>query len=255
MIQEIAEQINKEEIRQYWSFLESMPFSIDKKELIEQKIRNALDKVQDTRELDTIIAIFEDLQKEVDSIVRSIPNFENNPTIILLLLALLMLRDFYYGVQSLEDLENAKATPEIYWSVLYNCVDRLEGVLARIKQIQNIIPLNQRNELVTFIEIIFQKILLEIDRYPEEEQFHNEQVAIRRTVLSGFQLSQWIREQSEVTRKMQAREKALQKLKQRVESRKNQERQETRGDQDLQDDFYQLMDSFRPKGWKLYTNE
>lgn len=80
-------------------------------------------------------------------------------------------------------------------------------------------------------------------------------MAIRRTVLSGFQLSRWIREQSEVTRKMQAKERALEKLKQRVEARKSQEPREIQGDRDLQDDFYQLMDSFRSKGWKLYTDE
>ena len=94
-----------------------------------------------------------------------------------------------------------------------------------------------------------------MNEYQEQEKFKNEQVAIRRTLLSGLELLDLIQKQFVYTQKKQEKILALKNLKSKIDSRKIKGRKETQDSIDFEKSFYETMDSFRQNGWKLYTNE
>lgn len=145
MIQDIAEQIKKERIMQDWGFLPSQ-------ERLNEKVNIAIAQIDNSEELETKIAIIKDLKEYIQGIIRLNPKDTN---LSKLELNLLMLEDFYQGISWLNNLEKSKATKQVYWIVIYNSVDRLEGVLYRIKQIQNLTDINYLVKFVTFMETIY----------------------------------------------------------------------------------------------------
>ena len=255
MVQNIAEKVKKDKMADYWLLLQSMIFSNEAKNIIDNKISIAINKINSTEELETKIEIIKNLKTDVIEILQFRPSEIDNNS---LLLTLAILEDFYQGVLWFDNLEKSRATQEIYWSVLYLCVDRLEGVLFRLKQLQNLTenyPENWR-ELIIFIESIFNKILqTEINEYQEQENFKNEQVAIRRALISGLELLDWLQKQFVYTQKKQEKILALKSLKSKIDSRKIKGCKQTKDSIDFEKSFYQTMDSFRPNGWKIYTNE
>jgi hypothetical protein len=255
MIQDIAEKVKQDKMSQYWLLLQSMNFSNGAKNIIDNEISIAINKINSTEELETKIEIIKNLKTDVLEILQFRPSEIDNNS---LLLTLAILEDFYQGVLWFDNLEKSRATQEIYWSVLYSCVDRLEGVLFRLKQLQNLTenyPENCR-ELIIFIESIFNKILqTEMNQYQEQENFKNEQVAIRRALLSGLELLDLIQKQFIYTQKKQEKILALKNLKSKIDSRKIKGCKQTKDSIDFEKSFYQTMDSFRPNGWKIYTNE
>jgi predicted S18 family serine protease len=255
MIQDIAEKVKQNKMAQYWLLLQAMNFSNGAKNIIDNKISMAINKINSTEELETKIEIIKNLKTDVIEILQFSPSEIDNSY---LLLALAILEDFYQGVFWLDNLEKSRATQEIYWSVLYSCVDRLEGVLFRLKQLQNLTENYHENcrELIIFIESIFNKILqTEMNQYQEQENFKNEQVAIKRALLSGLELLDLIQKQFIYTQKKQEKILALKNLKSKIDSRKIKGRKQTQNSIDFEKSFYETMDSFRQNGWKLYTNE
>jgi hypothetical protein len=255
MVQNIAEKVKKDKMADYWLLLQSMIFSNEAKNIIDNKISIAINKINSTEELETKIEIIKNLKTDVIEILQFRPSEIDNNS---LLLTLAILEDFYQGVLWFDNLEKSRATQEIYWSVLYSCVDRLEGVLFRLKQLQNLTENYHESgrELLTFIGEIFDKILqTEMNEHQEEENFKNEQVAIRRALLSGLELLDLIQKQFVYTQKKQEKILALKSLKSKIDSRKIKGCKQTKDSIDFEKSFYQTMDSFRPNGWKIYTNE
>ncbi len=255
MIQNIAEKVKKDKMADYWLLLQSMSFSNGAKNIIDNKISIAINKINSTEELETKIEIIKNLKTEVIEILEFRPSEIDNNS---LLLTLAILEDFYQGVLWFDNLEKSRATQEIYWSVLYSCIDRLEGVLFGLKQLQNLTENYHENwrEILIFIEAIFNKVLqTEMNQYQEEEKFKNEQVAIRRALLSGLELLDWIQKQFVYTQKKQEKILALKNFKSKIDSRKIKGCKQTQDSIDFEKSFYQTMDSFRQNGWKLYTNE
>ena len=255
MVQNIAEKVKQDKMAQYWLLLQSINFSNGAKNIIDNKISIAINKINSTEQLETKIEIIKNLKTDVIEILQfRLSEIDNNS----LLLALAILEDFYQGVFWFDNLEKSRATQEIYWSVLYSCVDRLEGVLFRLKQLQNLTENYHESgrELLAFIGAIFDKILqTEMNEYQQEEDFKNEQVAIRRALLSGLELLDLIQKQFVYTQKEQEKILALKNLKSKIDSRKIKGRKETQDSIDFEKSFYQTIDNFRQNGWKLYTNE
>lgn len=257
MIQDIAEKVKKDKMAGYWLMLQSINYSNEAKNIIDNKISIAINKINSTEQLETKIEIIKALKTEVIEILKFRPS-EIDIDYDFLLLILAILEDFYQGVFWFDSLEKSRATQEIYWSVLYSCIDRLEGVLFRLKQLQDLTENYHENwrEILIFIEAIFNKVLqTEMNQYQEEENFKNEQVAIRRVLLSGLELLDWIQKQFVYTQKKQEKILALKNFKSKIDSRKIKGGKQTQDSIDFEKNFYQTMDSFRQNGWKLYTNE
>ncbi|MEC4803665.1 MAG: hypothetical protein SAJ12_22970 [Jaaginema sp. PMC 1079.18] len=115
----------------------------------------------------------------------------------LFVLTLTILEDFYLGLYNIKQI---KSFEDINWQQMYGIVDVLEGAIYRIRQIQSIaknnniiINFDYYNIIVKALKDIFVICLTQVsDRAEEIAEYHNEQVAVRRTVLSALCLIDWI---------------------------------------------------------------
>ncbi|MEB3309762.1 MAG: hypothetical protein VKJ02_05975 [Snowella sp.] len=252
MIQAIAEQIKHNALIQYWPLVKSTSVLTEVNKVINQKIDKAIETINQTPELGNKIHLLETLKDELNVLVELGQNRTDDER-DLTLQYLALLENFYQSLLWLEKLENSSATPEIYWSVLYHCVDRLEKVLQKIQTIQNLININTWDESLFLIESILKEILqIDLEKEQEKTEFYNEKTAIRRIILSGLQLIDQIQHQNTENQKQQLKAIALSQLKAKIEQRKNHPPKESQQNIDFEEYFYQKMDSFRASGWKLY---
>jgi methylmalonyl-CoA mutase N-terminal domain/subunit len=134
---------------------------------------------------------------------------------------------------------------------LYNGIDL---IVVQIESSSNVVPEKIQIQLLELLK----KLKLNNKNRPsftdekDDSNFINYTTAITRATISGINsILENINKIREIEHNKK-RELALQQLKERIEKRKKEGIKETPETKKFEKTFYEIMDSFRPEGWKLY---